>query len=52
MILLGSLPKNYSTLLTALEARVNVSLHYIQQSVIHEEQKLNGELNLQPVDSR
>ena len=50
--LLGSLPKSYSTLVTALEARENVSLSYVQQSLIHEEQKLNGELNLQPVDSR
>ena len=31
---------------------MNVSLNYTQQSVIHEEQKLNGELNLQSVDSR
>ena len=42
--LLGSLPKSYSTLVTALEARENVSLSYVQQSLIHEEQKLNGEL--------
>ena len=50
--LLGSLPKSYSALVTALEARENVSLSYVQQFLIHEEQKLNGELNLQPVDSR
>ena len=42
--LLGSLPKGYSTLVTALEARENVSLSYVQQSLIHEEQKLNIEL--------
>lgn len=43
MTLLGSLPQGYSTLVTALEARENVSLGYVQQALIHEEQKLNGE---------
>lgn len=41
--LLGSLPQSYSTLVTALEARENVSFSYVQQSLIHEEHKLNGE---------
>ena len=40
--LLGSSPKSYSTLVTVLKAPENVSLSYIQQSLIHEEQKLNG----------
>ena len=41
--LLGSLPKNYSTLVTALRARSgNISLNYVQQALLHEEQKLNG----------
>ena len=38
--LLGSLPSSYSTIVTALEARVdNVSLDFVQQALIHEEQK-------------
>ena len=38
--LLGSLPQSYATLVTALEARVdNVSLKFVQQALIHEEQK-------------
>ena len=38
--LLGSLPQKYSTLVTALEARVDdVSLSYVQQALIHEEKK-------------
>ena len=42
-ILLGSLPKSYSTLVTALEARSDdISLNYVQQALIHEEQKLHG----------
>lgn len=45
--LLGSLPRSYSTLVTALEARENVSFSYVQQSLIHEEQKLNGEFKQQ-----
>ena len=41
--LLGSLPKSYSTLVTALEARSdNISLNYVQQALVHEEQKLHG----------
>jgi len=38
--LLGSLPSRYSTLVTALESRVDqVSLNFVQQALIHEEQK-------------
>ena len=38
--LLGSLTSSYSTIVTALEARVdNVSLDFVQQALIHEEQK-------------
>lgn len=41
--LLGSLPQRYSTLVTALEACVDdVSLSYIQQALIHEEQQKNA----------
>ena len=41
--LLGSLPQSYSTLVTALEARVeDVKLSFVQQALVHEEQKLNG----------
>ena len=40
--LLGSLPPRYSTLVTALEARDAVSLSYVQQSLINEEQKTKG----------
>ena len=40
--LLGSLPPSYSTLVTALEARDAVSLSYVQQSLIREEQRLKG----------
>ena len=41
--LLGSLPQKYSTLVTALEAGGDsVSLSYVQQALIHEEQK-NGD---------
>ena len=40
--LLGSLPMGYSTLVTALESRVdNVSLNYVQQALVHEEQKMH-----------
>ena len=40
--LLGSLPKKYSTLVTALEARRdNLSLSYVQEALLHEEQKLS-----------
>ena len=44
--LLGSLPRSYSTLVTALEARDVVTLSYVQQSLIREEQKLK-ESNMQ-----
>ena len=38
--LLGSLPSSYSTIVTALEARVDdVSLNFVQQALVHEEQK-------------
>ena len=33
--LLGSLPASYKTLVTALEARDEVTLSYVQQSLIH-----------------
>ena len=38
--LLGSLPPSYSTLVTALEARDAITLSYVQQSLIREEQRL------------
>ena len=37
--LLGSLPSSYSGLVPALEARENVTLDYVQQSLIQEEMK-------------
>ena len=38
--LLGSLPSDYSTLVTALEARADdLTLGYVQQALIHEERK-------------
>ena len=37
--LLGSLPSGYSNLVTVLEARDTVTLSYVQQSLIHEEQR-------------
>ena len=47
--LLGSLPRSFATLVTAIEARMDgVSLDYIQQVLIHEEMKqleLSGELS-------
>lgn len=39
--LLGSLPKSYSTPVTALE--VGISLNYGQQALVHEEQKMCGQ---------
>jgi len=43
--LLGSLPPRYSTLVTALETRVDqVSLKFVQQALINEEQKQLGQL--------
>ena len=44
--LLGSLPKNYSTLVTAIEAQDNITLHYVQQALVREEQKLRGQVKL------
>ena len=39
--LLGSLPQSYSTLVTALEAHAgDIRLDFVQQALIHEEQKL------------
>ena len=40
--LLGSLPKSFSTLVTALEARVDegLSLKYVQQVLVNEEQNM------------
>ena len=44
--LLGSVPKKFSTLVTALEAREsNLSLSYVQQAFLHEEQKLDGSID-------
>ena len=40
--LLGSLPKIYSTFVTALQAQETVSLTYLQQALTQEEQKLQG----------
>ena len=41
--LLGSLPASYSSLVTALEARVeDVDLKFVQQALINEEQKKTG----------
>ena len=41
--LLGSLPRSYSALVTALEARTGVvSLSFVQQALKHEEHKLVG----------
>ena len=38
--LLGSLPPSYSTLVTALEARVDdIQLDFVQQALVHEEQE-------------
>ena len=46
--LLGSLPRGFATLVTAIEARMDgVSLDYVQQALIHEEMKqseLSGQL--------
>ena len=40
--LLGSLLASFQTLITALEAQDTVTLSHAQQSLIHEEKKLNG----------
>jgi len=48
--LLGSLPRSFATLVTAIEARMDgVSLDYVQQALIHEEMKqseLSSQLNV------
>ena len=47
--LLGSLPRSFVTLVTAIEARMDgVCLDYVQQALIHEEMKqseLSGQLS-------
>ena len=48
--LLGSLPKSYSMFVTAQEARENVSLKYLQQALVHEEQKRHGHEHFQNAD--
>ena len=40
VMLLGSLPSSYSTLVIALEAKDTISLSYAQQALIREEQRL------------
>ena len=50
--LLGSLPSSYSTLVTALEARVDeLKLDFVQQALIHEEQKQVGASSSHSLDS-
>ena len=44
--LLGSLPKSYSTFVTAVEARENVTLDYLQQALPHEEQKMEVKVDV------
>ena len=48
--LLGSLPRSFATLVTAIEARMaGSSLDYVQQALIHEEMKqseLSDQLNV------
>ena len=50
LTLLGSLPRSFATLVTAIEARMDgVSLDYVQQALIHEEMKqseLSGQLSV------
>ena len=41
--LLGTLPASFQMLITALEARDTVTLSHVQQSLIHEEKKMNRE---------
>ena len=41
--LLGSLSASYLTLVTVLEARDDLTLSYVQQSLIQDERKLNEE---------
>lgn len=45
------LPPSYSTFLTALEARDTVSLGYVQQSLIHDEQWLNTDKDQKSTDA-
>ena len=45
--LLGSLPSNFSSLVTALEARDTITLSYVQQSLIREEQRMSGDRSMQ-----
>ena len=49
MTLLGSLPRSFATLVTAIETRMDdVSLDYVQQALIQEEMKqseLSGQLS-------
>lgn len=49
--LLGSLPKSYSTFVTAVEARENVTLAYLQQALPHEEQKMVGKVDIPSRDA-
>ena len=49
--LLGSLPKSYSTLVTALETRSDdISLNHVQQALVHEEQQMHKERHLSNSD--
>ena len=51
--LLGSLPKKYSTLVRALEARRDdLSLSYVQEALLHEEQKLSDSPELSQGDPK
>ena len=44
VMLLGSLPQSYSTLVTVLEARIDdVKLKYVHLALFNEEQKLKGQ---------
>ena len=40
--LLGSLPQSYEMLVTTLETREELTLNYVQQSLVHEERKQSG----------
>ena len=50
VMLLGSLPKSYSTFVTSQEARENVLLNYLQQALVHEEQKRHGQEHFKNAD--
>ena len=43
--LLGSLPPSYQMLVTTLEARNELTLNYVQQSLVHEEKKQSSGLS-------